>query len=138
MDTFPAIWIPGHPRTKGSFTPVKSGPFTKLRPAGKYTQAWCAHAKAVLLERWKHEILEGPVSVEFTFLLPKPKTVTRAQPTGRYDGDVDKLIRAIMDSATGIVYLDDSQVTTIERARKRWATAPEDCGVWVTFSRDDE
>ena len=134
--SYAAIWIAGHPRTKGSFVPVKAGAFTKLRPAGKYTRAWCDHAKAVLLDQWKHPLLEGPVRVDFLFLLPKPKTVTRPKPTGRFDGDLDKLIRGILDAGTGVVYVDDSQASTFGETRKRWAPSPEECGVWATFSRD--
>ena len=47
-------------------------------------------------------------------------------PTSKRTGDVDKLARALLDALTGIVYVDDSQVVTLN-ACKRYAidTGPQ-------------
>lgn len=71
---------------------------------------------------------EGPVRVEATFYLQRPKAhcgtgrnagVVKASapayPTGR--PDVDKLLRALLDALTGTVVEDDAQVVEA-RARK--------------------
>ena len=42
-------------------------------------------------------------------------------PTGRNVGDLDKLVRAVLDSLTGILYYDDSSVIDIT-AKKRYAS----------------
>lgn len=68
--------------------------------------------------------LTGPVRVDVTFTLARPRTVSRAQPTTRNTGDVDKLSRALLDALTaGGVWGDDSQATELT-ARKRYAGTP--------------
>ncbi|KKL13006.1 hypothetical protein LCGC14_2530040, partial [marine sediment metagenome] len=91
--------------------------------------------KTAVAMQWNTPLIEeGAVSVELLFLLPRPKTVKRKYPTSRFSGDGDKLVRAIFDSMTGIVYKDDSQVVD-HIAKKRYA---DDCepGVWITVSMD--
>ena len=58
----------------------------------------------------------------------------RKFPISKFDGDVDKLVRAIFDAMTGIVYKDDSQVCdSSEQKRYADGRAP---GVWVYISTD--
>jgi Holliday junction resolvase RusA-like endonuclease len=45
------------------------------------------------------------------FIMPRPKTVKRAQPS--VAPDLDKLTRAAMDALTSVAYKDDGQVTEI-------------------------
>lgn len=52
-----------------------------------------------------------PVAIEIEFGLLRPKSVKRNLPT--VPPDLDKLIRAVLDSLTGIAYQDDSQVVRI-------------------------
>ena len=73
----------------------------------------------------------GPMAVEATFRIPRPKShYTRGKtpllrpdapprPTGHSTGDLDKLVRALGDSLTGITWDDDSQIVTIT-AHKHW------------------
>ena len=77
------------------------------------TTNWLKSAKDQIKKLWKHEILEGPIELVCLFRLPHPKTVKRDYPIGRYEGDLDKLMRGIMDCMTGIVYVDDVQVYKI-------------------------
>jgi Holliday junction resolvase RusA-like endonuclease len=97
---------------------------------------------------WKQEVAEtarqcvqtygwpaayrGPVSLDVTFVLPRPKG---HHGTGRNDGmvkrgapawpavkpDTTKLFRAVEDALTGIVYYDDALVVQ-QRAWKRYGT----------------
>ena len=114
--TFPmaeySFFISGDPKTKGSWVPVAGkGGETKLRPAGKGHGKWFKRVKDELARQWRGEpLLEGPVSVALSFRLTRPKTVRRRFPTSRYDGDGDKLERAILDGLTGSVIADDGQV----------------------------
>lgn len=70
---------------------------------------------------------DGPVRVELNFYLPRPKghfgaKGIRPSAPGRpaVRPDVDKLVRACLDSMTGVVFRDDSQVVTL-LARKLYA-----------------
>jgi Holliday junction resolvase RusA-like endonuclease len=56
-------------------------------------------------------MLNEAVDLTAWVYLRRPKTVTRAYPTGRQDGDEDKYLRAIQDALSMAgVYYDDSLV----------------------------
>ena len=131
---YEGIWIPGDPKTKGSWVPMETSAGIKFRPAGKGASKWYKDAERAIGEQWEHGKLEGPIKTRFLFLLPRRKTVKRKFPISKYDGDVDKLVRALFDAMTGVVYNDDSQVVDVA-ASKRYAdnSAP---GVWVYISTD--
>ena len=59
--------------------------------------------------------------------------VVRKYPTGRFDGDIDKLMRGMLDAMTGIVYKDDSQVIRGNLEQDYTDSLP---GVWITISDD--
>lgn len=68
------------------------------------------------LARRKDEAIE--LSIDFDFLKPASKSKKVTQMTTR--PDLDKLVRAVGDALTGILYEDDSQVVLV-RARKQYA-----------------
>ncbi len=111
---------------------TKSG--IKFRPATKGASKWYKDVERSIGEQWDHGMLEGPVKVRFLFLLPRKKTVKRKFPISKFDGDVDKLVRAIFDAMTGIVYKDDSQVCDSSE-QKRYADGRKS-GVWIYISTD--
>ena len=135
MPTYPEFWIPGHPKPKGSWTPGRNKKTGKIffRHASSKTAIWCKHAAEVVEYAWHGPLIEGPVGTKFRFLIPHPKTVVRRYPTGKFDGDLDKLVRAIFDAMTGVVYVDDRQVIdSIESARY----TDGEPGVWIEISDD--
>lgn len=113
------MWIPGHARPKGSWTPgrSKSGQMF-LRHASGNTAEWCKRAKEMVPAEWHGPLITGPVGLHFRFLLPRLKTVIRRYPTGKREGDLDKLIRALYDAMTGVVYEDDSQVVDSTESKR--------------------
>lgn len=64
--------------------------------------------------------LDEPIELSVIFYLPRPKSVTRDFPAVM--PDVDKLLRAVFDSLSGIIYVDDSRIITAT-AQKRYADA---------------
>jgi crossover junction endodeoxyribonuclease RusA len=64
------------------------------------------------------EPLDEPLELSVIFYLPRPKTATRNFPAVM--PDLDKLIRAVGDSLSGLVYVDDSRIVSIN-AHKRYA-----------------
>lgn len=87
----------------------------KLRP-------WRDSIQAQL---WDRTSIAGPssdaVKVEATFHLPCPKSLPkRSTPAHTKKPDIDKLIRALLDACTGIVFVDDSQVVALV-IRKQYA-----------------
>ena len=133
-ETMIEFFIEGIPVSQGSLTHNKQG-------FGYY-----ANDKA--LKEWREKIaytakqlcktpLKEDVTLHLTFTLPRGKTVEREFPTVR--PDLDKLIRAVGDSLTGIAYIDDSQITVLI-ANKRYENLLWDCGVHIHIGtdRDDE
>src|SRR6185503_2261544 len=75
----------------------------------------------------KLELFNGPVGIDIQFVLPRPKTFTPPKfleadralwkamfidgwPPHLKKPDADKLMRAVFDGLTGVVWHDDSQV----------------------------
>ena len=69
------------------------------------------------------------VSMTLVFIMNKPRTVTRVDPT--VPPDLDKLVRAALDALTAIAYKDDSQVIEI-RAMKVYGEYP---GVEIVIAK---
>lgn len=65
---------------------------------------------------------DGPVDVDVTFYLPRPKSVSvTARPLPTVKPDVDKLVRGVLDGITDSgLWNDDAQVTDLT-TRKRYA-----------------
>ena len=126
---YEGMWVGGDPKTKGSWIPMQTKAGIKFRPATKGASKWYKDAARAIGDQWDHGILEGPIKVRLLVLLPRKKTVKRKFPISKFDGDVDKLVRAIFDAMTGIVYGDDSQVVDVT-ASKRYADNSSP-GVWV-------
>jgi hypothetical protein len=62
--------------------------------------------------------LSGPLAVSVAFTLPKPKSAPKTRRTYPCKRpDLDKLVRAVLDAMTGIVFADDAQVVRLS-ARK--------------------
>ncbi len=54
-----------------------------------------------------------PVKIRVMFWFRRPKSV-KASMSKTSKPDVDKLVRSVLDSLTGVVYTDDSQVVHVE------------------------
>lgn len=73
------------------------------------------------MERTARPVLEGPVFLDIVFVFTRPKYHYRANGALKPSApkwhtkkpDTDKLVRAIGDALTGIVWKDDSQIARI-------------------------
>lgn len=108
------LFIAGDPRPQGSKKAFNRGAHIVLVEANKDLPAWREHMKK-MFELKMMELdnrFDVAVSVSLTFWLRRPKTVTRQYATQTYD--IDKLTRAVLDSATqGGVIKDDSYVVDL-------------------------
>jgi crossover junction endodeoxyribonuclease RusA len=86
----------------------------------KELMAW-RKAIAIAAKSAGAELTDAPIRLKLKFRLVKPKTVKRALPT--VPPDLDKLIRACLDSLTDVAYKDDSQVIDIS-AEKIYSDTP--------------
>lgn len=127
-DTFYTLGIPvnfvveGTPRPQGSKSFVRG----RIVEASKYVGPWRKTVAKEAAEVFPHPTVD-PVKVTLTFVFERPKSHMYAD--GRLKPhcheshiqrpDVDKLSRAILDALTGIAYVDDSQVVSLD-AIKVW------------------
>ena len=80
----------------------------------------------------KHE----PVVLEVNFFMTKPPSVPKKRTQLVVKPDLDKLIRAVNDALTGIIFLDDAQVVQV-RATKNYG-APERTVIMVKAFEEEE
>lgn len=90
------------------------------------------HSQGSALANWRSAIAlsarragafpkKDAITISMTFVMAKPKTVKRLEPS--VAPDLDKLVRAVLDALTAIAYLDDGQVTEIY-AKKIYGLVP--------------
>lgn len=121
------IWVPGLPVPQGSIRAFqqKGMRFPKLTSTSKGLKEWRSMVSTALVSflgnsKPPFQTITGPVAIELDFRLPKPKSAPKRKRTWPITRpDLDKLIRAVMDSLSGVVVRDDSQITEIV-ARKAW------------------
>jgi len=78
----------------------------------------------VLQDAWQRPPLEGPVYMTMIFELLRPKSVKpERRPWPHVAPDLDKLVRAVSDAMTGIVYRDDAQLVS-GTFEKRYGDVP--------------
>ncbi len=111
-----AVTVPGVPAPQGSLRSLGTG-----RPAVHSNAAtllpWRASVVAYIrqaMERGGAWPIDGPVALDVTFHLPRPKSAPRWRLWPDKKPDLDKLVRAAGDALTqsGAIY-DDAQVVIL-------------------------
>lgn len=110
----------GKGSTTSRFVPERGRTFTH---SPKNTQNWERLVKDVAQQHVPPDgLLDGPLQMQLRFYLPKPKSAPKRRRTWPdKKPDLDKLIRAVGDALTGVIYTDDARIVTI--------TASKDYGV---------
>ena len=147
-DAYPVVRfkVPGTARAQGSknaFVNRRTGK-AMLVETNKNLPQWRTDVAALADHAMAgHELLEGALLLDVTFTFVRPRSHFTSKgalvkgatdaPTQHNIGDLSKLVRAIEDAMQGIVYKDDSQITTMGRPRKRWGLA---AATWITVRPD--
>jgi Holliday junction resolvase RusA-like endonuclease len=76
---------------------------------------------------------DSAVALDVTFVRRRNKTMPKITPQHITYPDLSKLVRAVEDSMTGIVWGDDKQVVET-RSRKRYADPDETCGAHISVT----
>jgi Holliday junction resolvase RusA-like endonuclease len=113
-----AFMVHGIPAPQGSKTPWGSETNPRTKP-------WRGMVSADAAEAMKgREPLAGPLRLEVHFFFPRPKAhygtgrnAEKLKPSAPlwhcHKPDLDKLLRAIGDALSGIVFRDDSQIVEV-------------------------
>lgn len=140
------LFVPGTPRPAGSkrgFAIRKGGVLTgkiaMVDSSGEHGKEWRQDVKRAAREAkqaagWdRTTLLTGPLSLTIEFRMPRPKGhygskkgVEHLKPTSpmfhRHKPDTTKLLRAIEDALTGVLWVDDAQIVD-QHASKRYVPA---------------
>ncbi len=128
-----SFFVPGTPRPQGSKRAfVAGGRAVMTESSGRAHKDWRAQVAHEAAEAWREpELIDGPVVLDVTFVLLRPKSRPKSRPMPDSAPDTSKLVRCIEDSLTGTVWRDDSLVVDL-RARKVYGERP---GAHITVSR---
>lgn len=128
------FYVPGIPRPKGSTRAFVS----------KTTRRLVVKSDCSGLKQWEHAVRTmarryrprtewlGPVSIEVTFYLPKPKTVARLRPAVR--PDIDKLVRGAVDGLSGVIFKDDAQIVRLDAQKLYCNTVRSEPGAAISIA----
>lgn len=135
------FFVPGVPVSQGSMTSFVVG---RRQADGSVlnARAVTTAANKGRLNEWRRTVQdaaavvftatpsEEPAAVGLCFVMPRPRTVSRAWPGVR--PDIDKLARAVLDALTGVAYRDDACVVML-MASKVYGDG-DACGVTVVVA----
>ena len=98
---------------------------------------WMAAVREAARRAANEKLLDGPLRVHIEFSFVRPKSVSpRKRPQHTVRPDLDKLVRAVLDACTGVVWRDDAQVVEL-CARKNYG-ATFACRATVAPEENDE
>ena len=128
------VWVAGVPKAQPRVKPCVRG-----RHAGVYTpdtaDGWKAEVRrAALANCSTPEPLRGPLSVQLTFLMPRPKS-RKGDVWHATKPDGDNLTKAVLDALTDAgIWGDDAQVAR-QLVQKLYATGTNDAGCAIIIER---
>lgn len=86
----------------------------------EWRAAIAACARLWLQQNGSPAPLDGPVSVDVVFYLPRPKSAPKRVIVPATKPDADKLVRSTLDALSKIAYTDDARIVDLN-IRKRFA-----------------
>jgi crossover junction endodeoxyribonuclease RusA len=127
--------VAGKPEAKGSTRAFVPKGWTRpiITSTNRNLKEWEARVRDAALPYLTTVYAAEAIGVHLSFRLERPKSLPKRIAHHCKKPDLDKLVRAVIDGMTGIIYRDDSQVVQIQ-AEKSYATPGETEGVIVTVS----
>lgn len=124
-------------RAHGGKAWVVEGSSAKSARHKDWRQAVRAEAQRWVEAERGRGVIAGPVDVSVTFFLRRPpsKPKWRSLPWEKPDGD--KLVRAVLDSLSGVVIEDDARAVDIH-VYKRWPAPGQPTGCDIVVRALDE
>ncbi len=120
------FFVPGKPVSKGNIRSFQVKGRTVYVDGNKSLKSWEALARMIIREVMPKKPWDGAIEVEATFYFQEPKGTPKCR-KGKLamtkKPDIEKIARALNDAMTGLIYVDDSQITCL-RLKKRYDDAP--------------
>lgn len=134
------FWVPGKAAPQGSKRHVGGG---RMIESSKALGPWREHVSyAAQLAMAGQNLMEGAIVMVADFALPRIQAIRKTTPPHTKKPDLDKILRALGDALTGIVYVDDAQIVAFadehEATRKRYAEIGETPGVRIRIKPLEE
>lgn len=134
------FWVAGAAAPQGSKRHVGGG---RMIESSKALGPWRELvASAGQMAMAGSNLMTGAVVMVADFALPRVQAIRKATPPHTKKPDLDKILRALGDSLTGVVYVDDSQIVSFadehEASRKRYAEIGETPGVRIRIKPLEE
>lgn len=117
------FWVPGIPAPQGShkaFMP-RGARYPVVTDDNRHTRPWRSMVALVASQNGDGDLLTGALTLTARFYLPRPRTLPKRITDPTRKPDLSKLVRAIEDALTGVLWKDDSQVVLI-LASKHYGT----------------
>lgn len=118
-----SLTVYGHPVPKARARTVrmKNGRTMSFTPAK--TANWEDSIRAQALRSRPGQLLDGPLVMEATFYLLRPKSKPKKVKYPDTKPDLDNLVKSVKDALEGIIYTNDSRIVE-EVVRKRYDDPP--------------
>jgi crossover junction endodeoxyribonuclease RusA len=125
------ISVPGLPKPQGSMKAFKMGDRVRMVHNNHGDLAtWRAAVTGAAAEAWGSQpLLDEAVGLRLTFRLPRPASAPKKRIYPDRLPDLDKLVRAVLDSLTGVVITDDARVVSIEATKAYASGLPIGCTI---------
>lgn len=122
------FFVPGYPKPQGSKRGIIHRSTGKVVMVESCDQVknWRSVVALHAAQHRPEKLMNGVITIRLTFWLPRPrshygtgknahllKPNAPQYPIGHKSGDVDKLIRSILDAITGVIIADDSHVVRV-------------------------
>lgn len=129
------VFVPGTPRPQGSKKSFGRG---RMVEVSEHVGPWRERVALFAHNAWAHQpLIERlvPVKTVLEFVMPRPASAPkRSTPSMIRQPDCDKLLRAVDDALTGVIWIDDAQVVNSHQV-KRYAEIGETAGVRIRVAR---
>ena len=127
--------VRGAPQPQGRLARSKTG---HLFDTNKKLEPWRDDIRRAAGEAWGGRALhEGPVGVIVDFVVARPMSAPKKRrlwPLHR--PDLDRLVRAVLDSLTSTVFRDDSQVVVVSATKRYDYSEPPGARIVVRSEGD--
>lgn len=108
------VFVIGHPAPQGSIKAIvhkHTGRAVAIKDNNRTQKTWRGDVRDTVQRHWTSPPIDGPIRVRCDFVMPRPlSTPRRRTPPAVRKPDGDKLLRAVWDALTHVVWTDDSRI----------------------------